>query len=239
MPDKPATKPHRRVNEILLAPLERPALQWLAAHLPEWVSPDVLTVIGIIGSVLIFVAYWLTGIDRNFLWLVNLGFVINWFGDSLDGTVARYRHIQRPSYGFFVDHTVDALSEVLVFVGLGLSPYVSLEVACLALIGYLLMSVLVYVRTYVDGVFKISYAKIGPTEMRLIAIVANTVVYFVGNPVLELPFGTVSVYNLIGMIIAAALTIAFIVSTVAQAREYARIDPKRSRHGRDRGREED
>ena len=239
MPDKPGTKPHKRVNEILLAPLERPALQWLAAHLPDWVSPDVLTVIGIIGSVLIFVAYWLTGIDRNFLWIVNLGFVINWFGDSLDGTVARYRNIQRPTYGFFVDHTVDALSEVLVFVGLGLSPYVRLEVACLALIGYLLMSVLVYVRTYVDGVFKISYAKIGPTEMRLIAMIANTVVYFVGNPVLKLPYGTVSVYNLIGMTIAAALAIAFVVSTVVQAREYAKVDPKRRPHSAGCGREEE
>jgi len=238
MASTPQTKPHRRINEILLAPLERPALQWLAAHLPEWVSPDVLTVIGIIGAIMIFVSYWLTGIDRNFLWLVNLGFVINWFGDSLDGTVARHRNIQRPTYGFFVDHTVDALSEVLVFVGLGLSPYVNLEVACLALVGYLLMSVLVYVRTYVDGVFKISYAKIGPTEMRLIAMIANTVVYFVGNPVLELPSGTVSIYNLIGMTIAAALAIAFVVSTIIQAREYAQVDPTPDRHDSAQDREE-
>ena len=232
MPDTPKTKPHKRVNDILLGPLERPALQWLAAHMPGWVTPDTLTVIGIIGAVMVFGSYWLSSIDRNFLWLVNFGFVINWFGDSLDGTLARHRNIQRPTYGFFVDHTVDALSEVLIFLGLGLSPYVRFEVACLALIGYLLMSILVYVRTYSEGVFKISYAKLGPTEMRVMAMIANTFIYFVGNPVLELPFGNVSAYDLFGMSIAAVLGIAFIVSTIKQARVFAKLDPVKT-HGGD------
>lgn len=231
MTDTPKTKAHKRVNDILLGPLERPALQWLAAHMPGWVTPDTLTVIGIIGAVMVFGGYWLSCIDRNFLWLSNLGFMINWFGDSLDGTLARHRGIQRPTYGFFVDHTVDALSEVLIFLGLGLSPYVRFEVACLALIGYLLMSILVYVRTYSEGVFKISYAKLGPTEMRLMAMIANTFIYFVGNPVLELPFGTVSVYDLFGMSIAAALGVAFVVSTIKQARKFAKLDPVKSPGG--------
>lgn len=238
MSDMPQTKPHERVNDILLGPLERPALQWLAAHMPGWVTPDTLTVIGIIGAVMVFGGYWLSCIDRNFLWLANLGFVINWFGDSLDGTLARYRDIQRPAYGFFVDHTVDALSEVLVFLGLGLSPYVRFEVACLALIGYLLMSVLVYVRTYAEGVFKISYAKLGPTEMRAMAMVANTFIYFVGNPVLELPFGSVSVYDLFGATIAAGLGAAFVVSAIRQAMEFARLDPARSPSGNGEDREQ-
>ena len=148
----------KRENEILLGFLERPALQWLAAHMPVWVTPDVLTWIGIGASVLIFISYILTNINPNFLWLASLGFILNWFGDSLDGTVARYRHIERPRYGFLVDHWIDALSAVLIFIGLGLSPYVNLVVACLGVIAYLLVSIMVYLITYVTGVFTMTYA---------------------------------------------------------------------------------
>jgi len=217
------TKSHRRVNDILLGPLERPALRWLAAHMPAWVNPDILTGVGILGSVVTFFSYWLTNINANFLWLASLGLVINWFGDSLDGTLARYRKIERPKYGFFVDHTVDAMSTLLVVFGLGLSPYVRFEIACLALVSYLLMSVLVYIRTYVDGVFKISYGKFGPTEVRLIVIIANTVIYFVGNPVITLWFGAISIYDLIAGIVAALLAVIFVFSTIKQARELAKL----------------
>ena len=217
-------KSHKRVNDILLGPLERPALRWLAAHMPAWVNPDILTGVGILGSVVIFFSYWLTNVDANFLWLASLGLVINWFGDSLDGTLARYRKIERPKYGFFVDHTVDAVSTLLVVFGLGLSPYVKFEIACLALISYLLMSVLVYIRTCVDGVFKISYGRFGPTEVRLIIIIANTVVYFVGNPVVRLWFGAISIYDLIAGIVAALLAMIFVFSTIKQARELAKLN---------------
>jgi len=216
-------KSHKRINDILLGPMERPALRWLAAHMPAWVNPDILTGVGILGSVVIFFSYWLTNINANFLWLASLGLVINWFGDSLDGTLARYRKIERPKYGFFVDHTVDAVSTLLVVFGLGLSPYVKFEIACLALISFLLMSVLVYIRTYVDGVFKISYGKFGPTEVRLIIIIANTVVYFVGNPVVRLWIGAISIYDLIAGIVAALLAVIFVFSTIKQARELAKL----------------
>jgi archaetidylinositol phosphate synthase len=215
---------HKRVNDILLGPLERPALRWLAAHMPAWINPDILTGVGILGSVVVFFSYWLTTVDANFLWLASLGLVINWFGDSLDGTLARYRKIERPKYGFFVDHTVDAVSTLLVVFGLGVSPYVKFEIACLALISYLLMSVLVYIRTYVDGVFKISYGRFGPTEVRLIIIIANTVIYFVGNPVIRLWFGAISIYDLIAGIVAALLAMIFVLSTIKQARELARFN---------------
>jgi phosphatidylglycerophosphate synthase len=212
-----------------LGPLERPALQWLAARMPAWVTPDTLTAVGVTGSVIIFAGYGLTFFDPNFLWLASFGYLVNWFGDSLDGTVARYRKIQRPVYGFFVDHSVDAVSEVLIFLGLGLSPYVRFDIACMALIGYLLMSVLVYLNTAVQGEFRISYAKIGPTEMRVIAIIANMLVYFVGNPVLmEAPL-YLTVYDLIVSIIAIALLIAYLASTLQQARNLARLEKKPKR----------
>ncbi len=217
------TKPHQRVNDILLGPLERPALQWLAEHMPRWVTPDVLTGIGIVGSLMTFAGYWASSVAPAFLWLASLGLVVNWFGDSLDGTLARYRKIERPKFGFFIDHTVDAASETLIVFGLGLSPYVSFEVAAVALVGYLLMSVLVYVRTYVTGEFRISYGRFGPTEVRLIIILFNAVLFFVGARAVSLWFGDVSIYDLAIGALGATLIVIFLVSTTLEARRLAKV----------------
>ena len=217
-------KPHKRVNDILLGPLERPALQWLAAHMPPWMNPDILTGIGIAGSLLVFFSYLLSNQHAGFLWLASLGLVINWFGDSLDGTLARYRKIERPKYGFFVDHTVDAFSEMFVVLGMGLSPYVRFDVACMALTGYLLLSVMIYVRTYVEGVFKISYGKFGPTEVRVIIMILNAIMFFAGTPTVTLSLGTFSIYDFAVAIIAAILIIIFTVSTIQQAKELAALE---------------
>lgn len=219
----PEIKWHQRINNIMLGPLERPLLQWLAARMPCWVTPDHLTAIGMLGSLTILTGYVLSNLHPAYLWLSSLGFVINWFGDSLDGTVARYRNIQRPRYGFFIDHTLDSLSETMIFIGLGLTPYFDFRVACLALIAYLLVSILVYVRTAVDGIFKISFGGFGPTEIRVIAILLNTGLFFNGNLWVELPFGRFSVYDLVGMLIAGALFLIFLTSTFIQSRELARL----------------
>jgi phosphatidylglycerophosphate synthase len=217
-------KDHERINDILLGPLERPALQWLAAHMPAWMTPDILTGIGTFGAVVIAVSYWLTNYNEWLLWLASLGFVINWFGDSLDGTLARFRKIERPKYGFFIDHTVDALNETIIFLGFGLSPYLRFEIACLALIGYLLMSVLVYVSTAVSGVFKISYGKLGPTEIRAIAILINTFIFFFGNPTINLPTGRTGVVDLAALVVALALFLIFIGSSLQQAKQLSKED---------------
>ncbi|MFN2224416.1 MAG: CDP-alcohol phosphatidyltransferase family protein [Chloroflexota bacterium] len=217
---------HKRVNDILLGPLERPALQWFAAHMPGWVTPDTLTLIGIFGSVVILAGYALTEVSSAFVWLASLGFFINWFGDSLDGTLARYRKIERPKYGFFVDHTVDAFSYLLVFGGLGLSIYVSFTVALLALVGYLMMSVLVYVDTFVTGRFKISYGRFGPTEIRALAVLMNVVFFIVGVPTIKLPYGSAPVYDLAVLAIAAILVLIFMWSTFRRAQELSAIDSR-------------
>ena len=216
-------KPHQRVNDILLGPLERPALQWLAAHMPAWLNPDILTGIGILGAVLIFLSYWLSNALPGFLWVASLGFVINWFGDSLDGTLARYRQSERPKYGFLVDHTVDSFNEVLIALGLGLSPYVTFSVACLALIGYLLMSILVYIRTYVHGVFQLSYGKFGPTEVRVFLILQNRVMFFLGVPEVELPLGLGTVYDIPIALVAAVEFLLFTAGSIRDAVELARV----------------
>ncbi len=217
-------KDHKRVNDILLGPIERPALHWLAAHSPAWMTPDKLTAIGTFGAIVIFFSYWASRYNPALLWLVNVGLLINWYGDSLDGTLARYRNIQRPKYGFFIDHTVDAFNEMLIVLGLGLSPYVSFNVAAMALIGYLLMSIFVYVRTFVEGVFQISYGKFGPTEVRVILFLLNTMMFFLGAPRVTTPFGSFKIYDLLVGAIALILIALFLASTMRKARELSAID---------------
>lgn len=220
---------HRRVLDTFTGPIERPVLRWLAAHMPAWVTPDHLTAIGVFGGLVILVGYWLTGIDRNFLWLVNLGFVLNWFGDSLDGTLARYRHTERPVYGFYIDHAVDAFVEMMIFLGLGLSPYVRFDLACLALIGYFLLSILVFIRTCVKGEFVLSYGRLGPTEIRLLAMAANMLVFFIGNPTANLFSLTLTIYDwLVAIIILIIFAIA-ISTTLIQARLLARMEKERQK----------
>ena len=206
---------HKRVNDILLGPLERPVLHWLAAHMPAWVTPDICTAIGLLGALLTMVSYGLSNYNPNYLWLASLGFFINWFGDSLDGTLARYRRIERPRYGFYIDHIIDVVCQVMIFLGLGLTPYVSFNIACLALISYLLLSILVYVRTYVVGEFKISYGRLGPTESRALAVLLNTAMYFFG-PQNNL-FGQITFSNY-DMVVAALalLLLGFFINTATR-----------------------
>ncbi|OGO08114.1 MAG: hypothetical protein A3K46_01070, partial [Chloroflexi bacterium RBG_13_60_9] len=212
---------HTRVNDILLGPLERPALDWLAAHTPAWMTPDACTIVGVLGAILTMIGYVLSAVDRNFLWLASLGFVINWYGDSLDGTLARYRHIERPIFGFYVDHTTDAITQMLIFLGLGLSPYVSFSIACLALIAYMLLSVQVYVRTCAVGKFEISFGKLGPTEIRVLAILLNTGMFFGGVRILTWDAGAAglfafSPYDLLVSLIALILLFFFILTTIQE-----------------------
>jgi phosphatidylglycerophosphate synthase len=142
----------------------------------------------------------------------------------LDGTLARFRHIERPKYGFFIDHTTDAFSQIFVFFGLGVSPYIRFDVAAVALVGYLLLSVLVCVRTYVTGVFKLSYIGLGPTELRLIIILANTVVYSVGNPGWRFALGDFSVYDMLIIALTILIFGVFIFSALRQARLIERME---------------
>jgi len=221
-----AVEQHSRVNRILLGPLERPALKWLAEHMPRWMTPDILTGIGFLGAVLIAISYYLTNYNPAFLWLASFGFVVNWFGDSLDGTLARFRHIERPRYGFFLDHTLDSASETIIFIGLGLSPYVNLDLAFLALIGYLLLSIFVFISTYVSGEFKISYGRFGPTEIRAVAILANTLIFFMGNPVVEILNWNIQLYDLLLGFITVVLYSIFIVSTILRARQLNEMEKR-------------
>jgi phosphatidylglycerophosphate synthase len=217
--------PRSRLNEGLLQVVERPALRWMAAHMPTRVTPDQLTATGLAGSVVVFLGYVLSAHDSAFLWLASLGLVINWFGDSMDGSLARFRKIERPKYGFFIDHTTDLLTEVLFALGLGLSSYVRFEIACLALIVYLMTAVFIFVRSQVSGLLQIAFFGVGPTEVRLGMIILNTAMFWVPpKPVLTL-WAPLSVVDLAVLASTALAFAGFLVSIRQEARRLALEDP--------------
>lgn len=218
-------KDAKRVNDILLGPVERKALQWLAARMPDWVTPDVLTILGLISSIIICIFYFLTNYNRNLIWIVNLGFLLNWFGDSLDGTLARYRKIERPKYGFFVDHTVDIFSQFLIALGIGLSPYMRFDFALYAVMGYFMLEMLTHITTYVCGTFRISYGKIGPTEVRIIIILVNILVYSLNNPKLNIWFLQLTLFDMTALIIGTVFIIGFLIFSIKQMKILATEDP--------------
>lgn len=147
-----------------MATSERQLLNWLCPRLPRWATPDMLTALGFAGALMVGAGYVLSVQSLSWLWLAQLGYLLNWFGDSLDGSLARFRRIERPNYGYFIDHSVDALATMAMLAGLGLGPFVELEVALLALVAYLLLSIHTYLCAQVIDEFKLTYLAGGPTN---------------------------------------------------------------------------
>jgi len=212
----------KRTNDILLGPLERPALAFFAKHMPKWVNSDMLTVLGLFGSVLAAVAYALVGrgtVKGNpWLMVASLGFVINWFGDSLDGTLARYRNMSRPNYGYYTDHAIDGITTLLVFVAIGLSGIARFDVSLIALCGWLLLMLQVYLKTHATGVFEMTSIKIGPTEMRLAVIILNTVVFYVGagSSLFEVTIASHVIPVNLGTLVLGVFAVLFILYYIYQ-----------------------
>lgn len=216
-----------RVNDILLGPLERPALAWLCRRMPAWVTPDVLTLGGIAGGAITMAGFALTAVDRNFLWLGCAGVVVNWLGDSLDGNLARYRRIERPKYGYFVDHVTDGFVTAMICLGIGMSIYVDMVYALAALAGYLLMSILTYVTSQVTGVFRISYSRFGPTEIRVVLILASVVCFFTPNPMLHVGAMELRAFEAVTLAAAVILALACVGSAWRTSRALAVVEPPR------------
>src|SRR5512140_2757355 len=162
-----------REQVSFLAPLEKKCLIWLAGHMPAWINPDHLTVLGLAAMLGAGLSYWYARTSRTGLVLAIACLAINWFGDSLDGTLARFRNKQRPKYGFYVDHIVDALGTFFLLAGLGFSGYMSERIAAGLLIVYFLLSIEVYLATYTLGSFHLSFWKFSPTELRVLLVVGN------------------------------------------------------------------
>jgi len=222
---------HERVVKNFLNPLELKAIRWMIRRLPSWINSDMMTILGIFSAVMVCVSYWLSRFSPLWLWVASFSLVVHWVGDSLDGNIARARKQLRPHYGFFIDHTADTLAIVLVFVGIGLSPYARLWAALLALISYLCMSIMVYLRTITEGVFEFTFGKVGPTEMRLVTILMNAGLFFFKNPRFQLPWGLgqVTYLDIFGLVIAAVFFATFAVSMLKYGIIYARQDAERLR----------
>jgi len=166
----------KRIQQSFLANAEKRTLIWLAARTPAWINSDHLTLLGLLSMAAAGAAYWWSATNRLGLILVILCLALNWLGDSLDGTLARFRDHSRPRYGFYVDHIVDAFSAFFLLGGLALSSYMSPAVALGLLVAYLMLSVEIYLATYAVGDFKISYYKMGPTELRILLSIGNLAV---------------------------------------------------------------
>jgi len=223
-----------RIQNSLLHTKEKQVLEWLAARQPKWVTSDTLTFVGMFGAMLIAAGYILTNIHYGFLWLASLGLVVNWYGDSLDGTLARFRNTQRPIYGYYLDHTVDCINESMMFIGAGLSAIMDLRLALLLYIAYLMMTINVSINAHLKNEFKISYANMGPTEFRIVIIIVNTVLALV-RPIREFSitinlFGEATTFgalDVVGAVLLVILGAIYITTIVKDARGYAAIDPKK------------
>jgi phosphatidylglycerophosphate synthase len=215
----------KRVNRIALARFEQWALPKMAAALPGWMTPDKLSLIGLAAALGIGASYVMTAESLDWLWVASALFVVHWWADSLDGTLARVRQIQRERYGFYVDHQSDAVSTLLIFGGLGLSPLMELSVGLAIIVGYYLMMIFVYLMTITRDVFKISFAGVGPTEVRLIVIAANTAVWFLGNPTFSVMGMEPRLFDLIGTFAAAVLLVVYAVTSLKERAELAVLDP--------------
>ena len=204
----PEFKSAVRRQTSLLAPLERVCLNWFARKLPAWIKPDHLTLIGFSAMLIAGICYGIARWWAPALLIVNLCLAINWFGDSLDGTLARVRNKQRPRYGFYVDHIIDAFGILFVLCGLAVSGYMSLAVALSVLVVYFMISIEVYLATYTLGSFKISFYKISPTELRILLAIGN--IRALSHPTARV-FGERYLFFDVGALIAIALMATVLV----------------------------
>lgn len=179
-----------RVSQSLTAAIERQALQWMAARAPAWVTSDRLTALGFAAQMGAGAAFALARQHRASLVLVIVCIVLNWLGDSLDGTLARVRHQQRPRYGFYVDHMVDVFGTTALMTGLALSGLMHWQVAAALLVGFLLLCCESYLATYTLSRFELSQGMFGPTELRLLLIAGVLLL-------LRSPYATVSGHKLL------------------------------------------
>ena len=212
---------------------EKPYLMKTAAKLPKWVSSDHLTFLGIVGAILIAAGYALSGYSKLWILLAELGLYLNWFGDSLDGTTARVRHEERERYGYFIDHMVDSFVIVFVCMGVGISPLMDMRIAlCIAII-YLLFNIYCHIVTYVDGVFKISFGIVGPTEFRIIIFLVNIVLLFIDPFIKYSIFGLqLTAFDIVGILLCVIFTIVLLISTASSGKKYndMDVDARKSRH---------
>lgn len=217
---------HVREHGSLLAAPERRLLIWIASRLPLAINSDHLTLLALVAMALAGGAYAAARVLPEALWLVIVALALNWFGDSLDGTLARVRRTERPRYGFYVDHVLDIVGISLLLGGLACSGYMTPLVALVLLITYLLVTAEVFLATAAHGVFRMTFLRVGPTELRIVLAIGTLALF--GDPHVDL--GVVGRYRLFdvgGVAGAIGLVTALLVATVRNTRVLSRLEPRR------------
>jgi len=194
----------------------------MAARLPSWITPDHLTLLGLAAMLCAGLFYYLGRGNAALLLMVNLCLAVNWFGDSLDGTLARYRKRQRPRYGFYVDHVIDAVGTMALLIGLGFSGFMSERLAFILLALYLLLSINSYLWAQVMGTFRLSFWKFSPTELRLLLIIGNF--YLIFKPQVVLFGEYLLLYDIGGIIAAVTMAAMFIASAIQNTRRLYQLE---------------
>ena len=217
-----------REQTSILAPLERVALRELARRMPAWVNSDHLSILGLLGMLMAGVCYAASKQNPLMLHLVNVFIFLNWFGDSLDGTLARYRDRQRPRYGFYVDHIIDTFGALFLIFGLALSGYMSERVAAGLLIAYFMLAINSYLAAYSIGIFKISQWKLGPTELRLLLMVGN--VFLIYRP--RVYHHRYLLFDVGGVIASIGMTLMLVVLSIQHTHSLFRLEPLPDRDDR-------
>jgi len=222
------TKQAERILTTITGRVEKKVLVWLAERMPGWVTSDMLTIVGSLGAFCTGLGFFMTNHGINWLWLSIVGLAVNWFGDSLDGTLARVRNTQRPIYGYYIDHTVDCVNEAFMFIGAGLSPLLHLDLAMAAFILYLFMTINVSINAHLKSEFRLTYAKLGPTEFRLIIMIVCLALIFIPSLCaygLTIRDEVFSLLDIVAMVIVIFLTVIYLETIVNDARHYAKVDP--------------
>ena len=216
-----------REKTFLLARPEAAALEWIARRLPRRVMPDHMTALGVAAAVGIAGAYMLSNQSSAWLWVASALLVVHWLGDSLDGTLARVRRAERPKYGYYLDHLVDAVATVCIGIGLGASPHMLLAVGLVIVIAYLVLSINTYLETYAFGTFRLGYGRLGPTEARLALIALNTAIALGAGLGFEVAGLGLTALDLAGIVIAATMGAALFGRAARNLRVLAAREPAR------------
>jgi archaetidylinositol phosphate synthase len=214
-----------REPNFLLARLERRFLPWLAGKLPRWILPDDMTALGVLAAFGVCAAYQLSNDGNGWLWAASGLLAVQWLGDSLDGTLARVRGIQRPKYGYYLDHMVDAIATAAIGIGLGLSPFMLLSIATLIVVAYLILSINVYLESMAFGRFRLGYGLLGPTEIRVVLIALNTALALDLGLDFRILRLDMTVFDVIGLAIAAVMILLLSVRAFGNLRELAKGEP--------------
>jgi archaetidylinositol phosphate synthase len=214
-----------REPNFLFAPFERRFLPWAAGRLPRWILPDDMTALGVLAALGVCAAYQLSNDGKGWLWVASGLLVLQWVGDSLDGNLARVRGIQRPKYGYYLDHMVDAIATAAIGLGLGLSPFMLLSIGALIVVGYLILSINVYLESMAFGRFRLGYGLFGPTEIRVVLILLNTALALGLGLDFHLVKLDVTVLDVIGLGIVAVMLALLLVRVFGNLRELAREEP--------------